>query len=50
MEISWRSAVAGAQSLRTEADQGRLSVSHSTVDLKILRPQNRVVISADRAL
>ena len=42
MEISWRSAVAGAQSLRTEADQGRLRVSHSTAELKILRPQNRV--------
>src|SRR4029077_13950883 len=24
MEISWRSAVAGAQSLRTEADQGKI--------------------------
>jgi len=42
METSWKSAVAGAQSLRSEADQGNITVSHSTADLKILRPQHRV--------
>ena len=39
---SWNVLLSATQSLRTEADQGRLRVSHSTADLKILRPQNRV--------